>query len=176
METKHIVEAVSSATLEVFTTMLSSEPAAGESYTEHNATGLNDGVVSLIGLTGTWIGTGMLTCSAKLACRLSGNLLMSDPADVGDSVNDEVLDSLAEITNMIIGNVKNLLEAEFGELHLSIPTVVYGRNLTTHSRNDSEWAVVPFDCDGERLEVKLCLVPNKGKLAGRTGYSASLQT
>ncbi len=47
------------------------------------------------------------------------------------SVNEDVLDAVAELTNMIIGNVKTELEAQVGPLGLSIPTVVYGRNFQT---------------------------------------------
>jgi chemotaxis protein CheX len=162
-DTQLITEAIVAATTEVFTTMLSDEPRAGDAYAERNANGLADGVVSLIGLTGPWLGTGMITCSGGLACRLSATLLLSETTESEPEVNDEVLDSIAEITNMIIGNVKNILEGVAGELSISIPTVVYGKNLTTRSMNDGEWIVVPFDCFGERLEVKLCMVPNSGR-------------
>jgi len=160
-------DAIIAATTEVFTTMLSDDPHAGKPYAERNANGLADGVVSLIGLTGQWLGTGMVTCSASLACKLSATLLLSDPVEGQCTVNEEVLDAVAEITNMIIGNVKNSLEGAVGELDLSIPTVVYGKNLTTRSMNDGEWTVVPFDCFGDRLEVKLCMIPNMGKSGQR---------
>jgi chemotaxis protein CheX len=39
------------------------------------------------------------------------------------SVDEDVLDAVAEITNMIIGSVKTDLEGELGPLGLSIPTV-----------------------------------------------------
>ena len=158
-----VSDAIVAATIEVFTTMLSDDARAGEPYSEPSATGLADGVVSLIGLTGPWLGTGMVTCSAGLACKLSATLLLAEAGEAQQTVDEEVLDAIAEITNMIIGNVKNLLEPAVGELDLSIPTVVYGKNLTTRSMNDGEWTVVPFDCFGDRFEVKLCMVPNSGK-------------
>lgn len=173
VEKKTQIDAIMTATNEVFTTMLSAEPAAGEAYTDRNAGSVAEGVVALIGLTGPWIGNGMVTCGAPLACKLSSLLLMGDPAEQGEAVNEEVLDAVAEITNMIIGNVKNILEEHLGELNLSTPTVVYGRNLTTRSTHDSEWVVVPFDCNGERLEVKLCLAPNTTRNIGRPGFGLS---
>jgi chemotaxis protein CheX len=174
MEKQYIIDAIQSATLEVFTTMLASDPAVGEAYAEHKASGVADGVVALIGLTGQWIGTGMVTCSAGLAAHLSASLLMTEtPAD-NQAITEEVLDAMAEITNMVIGNVKNLLEANVGELTLSIPTVVYGRNLTTRSVNDGEWVVVPFICGDERMEVKVCLVAATSHSQGRASCSASL--
>jgi len=70
------------------------------------------------------------------------------------------LDSVAEVTNMIIGNVKTHLENRLGGMGLSTPTVIYGRNFQTRSTKNREWTVVPFDCEGERLCVQVCIVPN----------------
>ena len=70
------------------------------------------------------------------------------------------MDAVAEVTNMIIGNVKTTLETELGPLALSIPTVVFGRNFTARSASSEEWVVVPFDVEGSRLDVKLCLTQN----------------
>jgi chemotaxis protein CheX len=170
-----ITNAITASTLEVFTTMLSDEPLVGQSYEQKNAGGIADGVVSVVGLTGDWIGTGMITCSASLACRLSSLLLLSEHTPGDEAVTEEVLDATAEITNMIIGNVKNMLEDEVGELSLSIPTVVYGKNLTTRSMNEGEWIVVPFTCSGEELHVKLCLAPNTRRVQkGSFGLTHSL--
>jgi chemotaxis protein CheX len=84
-------------------------------------------------------------------------MLMTETA----SVNDEVLDAVAELTNMIIGGVKTGLEATLGPLGLSIPTVVYGRNFKARGAGNAEWIVAPFTWDGEQLVVKLCLAPNE---------------
>ncbi|HET8546790.1 MAG TPA: chemotaxis protein CheX [Bryobacteraceae bacterium] len=171
MENRIQIDAICTATQEVFITMLSDQVVPGEAYSERNASTNSEGVVALIGMTGAWIGTGILMCPATLACKLSALLLMGEHP--GTAVTEEVLDSVAEITNMIIGNVKNLLEEHIGELNLSIPTVVYGRNLKTRSVNDGEWVIVPFECEGERLEVRLCLVPNTGKHSARPGFGLS---
>ena len=64
------------------------------------------GVVSLIGLAGAWVGSGSLSCSADFACKIASQLLMTEyTAD-----HEDVLDAVAEVTNMIIGNVKTALE------------------------------------------------------------------
>ena len=68
---------------------------------------------------------------------------------------------MGEVCNMILGNVKTMLEEELGPMGLSIPTVIYGRNFTTRSVARSQWSVVPFVCNGERLEVHLCLAPSR---------------
>jgi chemotaxis protein CheX len=76
------------------------------------------------------------------------------------AVNEEVLDAVAELTNMIIGSVKTDMETHLGPLGLSIPTVVFGRNFKTKSAGSSEWIVVKFHWEDETLQVKICLAPS----------------
>jgi len=162
-----LVKAVYDATAEVFSTMLGLSPEVGASYREENPPGPAEGVVSLIGLAGTWAGTGSVSCSAPFACRLSSQLLMSEFS----AVDSEVLDAVAELTNMIIGNVKTALEADLGPMGLSIPTVVFGKNFTTRNAGNGSWLVVPFHCEGERMEVRICLAPSRKDRSSRPGFS-----
>ncbi|MFN3322545.1 MAG: chemotaxis protein CheX [Bryobacteraceae bacterium] len=153
-----IVSAINNATIEVFSTMLSLEIRQGDPYVDRNAPGPSDGVVGLIGLAGTWVGTGSFACSAEMACKISAHLLMTEY----QAVNEEVLDAVAEVTNMVIGNVKTAIEEHLGPMGLSIPTVVFGRNFTTRSMGSSEWTVVPFYHDADsRIEVQVCLAENR---------------
>lgn len=151
-----IAECIKQSTAQVFSTMLALELPEGETIVEHSAPGSNDGVVSFIGLAGPWVGSGGLSCSPALACRICSQMLMTETA----SVNEEVLDAVAELTNMVVGGVKTELEGKLGPLGLSIPTVVYGRNFKTRSVGSAEWVVVRFNWEGEELVVKLCLAPH----------------
>jgi chemotaxis protein CheX len=104
------------------------------------------------------MGTGSIACSAAFACKISSQLLMAEYS----AVDEEVLDAVAEVTNMVVGNVKTLLEEILGPLGLSIPTVIFGRNFTSRSAGTNEWTVVPFLADGVRFQVQVCLAQNKG--------------
>jgi chemotaxis protein CheX len=166
MHSKRTAERICAATEEVFTTMLSLEIAAGESYVETAASPSSEGVVALIGLAGNWIGTASLNCSAAFACRIASQMLMMD----AQAVDGDVLDAVAEVANMIIGNVKTGLETELGPMGMSIPTIIFGKNFSARSAGSEEWLSVPFTCEGERIEVKFCLTPNR---AGRAASMAS---
>jgi chemotaxis protein CheX len=83
-------------------------------------------------------------------------MLMTESA----AVNEDVLDAVAELTNMIIGSVKTDLEQHLGPLGLSIPTVVFGRNFKTRTSANSDWIVVRMHWDDEVLLVKVCLTRN----------------
>jgi chemotaxis protein CheX len=152
-----LTEYVRASTAEVFSTMLGMEIEAGETHLEQSAPAVSDGVLSLIGLAGPWTGAGTISCSAAFACRICTQLLMTE----AKSVDEDVLDAVGEVTNMIIGNFKTLVEEHLGPLGLSIPTVIFGRNFTSRSIGHSDWIVTPFMCGGEKMEVRVCLSPAK---------------
>jgi chemotaxis protein CheX len=149
-----LLDRIKCSAAEVFSTMLGTELPPGEGGIESSPE-VNDGVVSLIGLAGSWVGTGSLVCSPTLACRICSLMLMTDVS----SVNEDVLDAVAELTNMIIGSVKTDVEQHLGPLGLSIPTVVFGRNFRTRNAGTTEWVSVRFPWEGEVLTVKLFLAP-----------------
>ncbi len=150
-----IVESIRQSVSQVFSTMLGSELDTGKFSLETGSPEVNDGVVSFIGLSGTWAGTGSICCSPAVACRICSLMLMTESS----AVDEEVLDAVAELTNMVIGGVKTELESKLGPLGLSIPTVVFGRNFRAKSAGSAEWIVVRFGWDGEILVVKMCLAP-----------------
>ena len=148
-----IITGIRRATTEVFSTMLGVELGEPQVSVEAGEPEANDGVVSLIGLAGPWVGTGSVTCPPEVACRVCRQMLMTETT----AVDEEVLDAVAELTNMIIGGVKTGLETDLGVLCLSIPTVVFGRNFRTKSAGMAEWIVVRFPWDDDKLVVKMCL-------------------
>src|SRR5579863_7359519 len=164
-----LVNSICHSTAQIFSTMLGVEIETGEVSVESGSPEANDGVVSLIGLAGSWAGTGSLQCSPVLACRICSQLLMTESS----AVDEEVLDAVAELTNMVVGNVKTDLEAQLGPLGLSLPTVVFGRNFRTKSAGHADWVVVRFLWQGESLVVKLCLAPNERAADSKPAHSAA---
>jgi chemotaxis protein CheX len=148
---------ITTASTDVFSMMLGVDMVSTESFVQTTATAPAAGVVSLVGLAGDWIGTGSISCSSAMACRLSSLMLMAEYS----SINEEVLDAIAELTNMIIGNVKTSLEERLGPMGLSVPTVIFGKNFQTRNASSHEWVVVPFRYEGECLHVQLCLQPGR---------------
>jgi chemotaxis protein CheX len=153
---ENLINSISQATSQVFSTMLAMEIQMTESLVEKALPEATDGLVSFIGLAGVWAGTGSLACSKNLGCRICSAMLMTETS----SIDEDVLDAVAEITNMVIGSVKTDLEALLGPLGLSIPTVVFGRNFSTKSAGSTDWIVVRFQCDDETFSVKMCLAPS----------------
>ena len=157
MDHEKIVGIVSQASKDVFSTMLGLEIEVGKSYIESGAPAASQKVVALIGLAGQWIGTGVIGCSPEFACRIASLMLMAEY----QAVNEEVLDAMAEMANMIFGNVKTELEETLGALGLSIPTVIFGRNFATRSVGQQAWTVFPLKAGSDEMELKFCLMPNR---------------
>lgn len=166
-----LVALVRESTENVFETMLGSSVVAGDARIETLNSSSSNGVVSFIGLAGSWMGTGSISCSTACACQLASQLLMGEYT----AVDDDVLDAVAEVTNMILGNVKTALEDRLGPMGLSIPTVIYGRNFSSRTFGKQDWTVVPFGVNGERLDVQLCLVEQSNAQRTRAGVLATVQ-
>jgi chemotaxis protein CheX len=146
---------IQTATEEVFSTMLGLEITAGEMSLGHSSS--HAGVTALLGLTGAWTGSGQISCEPPLACRIASRFLMAEYA----AVDDDVLDALAELANMIIGNVKTLLEDKLGPMGLSTPVIISGGEFETRILGCPAWIVMPFACADGTLVVQVVLSPSK---------------
>ncbi len=171
MDRNELEKSIRECTAHVFETMLGLEVEPGEAYQEPNTSGTTEGVMALLGLAGSWVGTGILQCDTGLACLLYSRMLGVECEAGPNSITGDVLDAVAEIANMIVGNVKNALEERLGPMGLSIPTVIFGRNFTTRSVATDPWLVVPFECQGAALHVKFCLTPIGTPLPVRHGFT-----
>ena len=125
------------------------------------------GLISLVGITGEWGGSGMVCCSPALAMLVFSRMLGVDISD-GQGIDEEVLDVVAEITNMMIGNVKNALEIVTGPLAISVPTVIHGKNFQFRNASGLRGAALGFSAEGHRFEVRIALAPASGSMGVRS--------
>jgi hypothetical protein len=70
------------------------------------------------------------------------------------------LDVVAEVTNMMIGNVKTILEQVAGPLAIGVPTVIQGRNFEFRNGSGLKGTSVAFKAGEERFEVRVALAPS----------------
>ena len=142
-------------TKKVFSVMLSTSVSGEPSVVYDDPNGPEGDVVSLVGFVGQWTGTGSVCCSSEVARTVSGLMLLTEfPA-----VNEDVLDAIGEVTNMIVGNLKDALEPVLGPLGLGTPTVIHGAHLKARNLNGERWTTVSFSFMGGVLDVKVSLRP-----------------
>ena len=153
-----IEQAITKSSREVFETMLGLpleiDPSKMQTIIEPETF---HGVVALVGVAGSWTGTGHISCTPAFAQKLAGALLMT----VYEAVNEDVLDAVAEVANMIIGNVKTIFEEKLGPLGLTVPTVIYGRNYHTRSAGIKDWVLVRLRSGEDSMDINFCLMPSR---------------
>ncbi|MEO5923025.1 MAG: chemotaxis protein CheX [Bryobacteraceae bacterium] len=154
LKKEDIVRIAQAATESVFSTMLNLPTESQPTRSEAGDPAPIEGVIAMVGIAGNWTGMGQIHCSAEFACSLASALLMTEYK----SVDGDVLDAVAEVANMIIGNIKTTLEEVLGPLGLGVPTVIYGRNYQARTGSVLDWTVIPFHCEGQTMEVRFCLM------------------
>jgi chemotaxis protein CheX len=160
--------AISTAAQEVFSVMLgleiaSGEPEIGKSAQDHS------GVVAVLGLTGAWGGSGQISCESPLALQIASKLLMSEYS----AVDEDVLDAIAEVANMIVGNVKTTIEQTLGPMGLSAPAVFFGGDFETRVVGNPNMVLVPFTSESGGMTVQVAVAPvARTRLRNRAGKAA----
>ena len=102
-------------------------------------------VSACVQITGAWKGAVLLSCPLPFARRAAS--LMFDTA-AGECSLHDMQDAVAELTNMIGGNLKGTLpEAE--TCQLSLPSVVAGADYTARVPGSQLLNRVAMDCGGQ---------------------------
>jgi len=122
VDVHHINPFIHSA-INVFTTMLDCDiRRTGLRHKNVDSPSLE--VSGVIGLSGKACGSVVFSLSREVALQAAERLLM----EPFQSISDEVIDAVGEITNMVAGAAKKELSQY--ELYLGLPTVIIGRDHT----------------------------------------------
>jgi len=157
LEASAVVELVRDSTHTLFETMMDAVPEPLPDYRTSTVRDNQESIFCLIGFSGEMMGSGSLHCSGECAMRLASALLMGEYGEV----DAEVLDAVAEVTNMIIGNFKTAVEEGYGAIGISTPTVIYGQQYAARNFGASDWIVIPFRYHNTEFDVRISLQPDK---------------
>ncbi|MGC3967021.1 MAG: chemotaxis protein CheX [Pirellulales bacterium] len=142
------------AASQAFQTMLGHEIHRGvpvlkaDSHLQHEISGV-------IGLSGSAVGTVVLSFSENVALQAAGTMLMMEMTEI----NADVIDAVGELTNMVAGAAKAQLEHL--KLSISLPNVITGKGHEVRFPSNVTPIVIPFESDWGplTLEVGLSDVP-----------------
>jgi chemotaxis protein CheX len=110
---------------------------------------LEDRVVTgLVTVDGAWQGAVMLCCDQTLAESLAGELFASN----APVTEDEVRDTVGEVTNMLAGNIKAMLP---DPSWISLPAVAMGAHRELTVVGTTQTAAVRFRCGTGTVEVSV---------------------
>jgi chemotaxis protein CheX len=166
IEPELLVRCITESTSEVFSTMF--EMAVQYEGFASNEQTADAGLISLVGITGEWGGSGVFCCSPLLASIICARMLGTEMNSENPVIDEEVLDVIAEVTNMLIGNVKNGLEAVTGPLAISVPTVIHGKNFQFRNSAGLRGVALAFTSEGQTFEVRVAVAPTTETSGGRS--------
>jgi chemotaxis protein CheX len=87
-------------------------------------------LLSTITFKGDLDGCLTICCSLDCARSIGINMLGMDPEEkIGQ---DEIYDALGEVVNMVMGSVKTRIQQNTGNINVSIPMVISGREIVTN--------------------------------------------
>lgn len=116
---------------------------------EANPSEPHKNVTGCIQITGTWQGAVVLQTTDGFARNAAARMLCIEPAELTSA---DVQDAMAEITNMIGGNIKSQVP---GPSCLSLPTVMTGANFDFRLGRSQAVNDVTLDVEREPLRIVL---------------------
>jgi len=93
-----------------------------------------------------------ITFSKPAIIDLVKRMLGEDITEVDDTAKDMA----GEMTNMVVGGVKNLYAKQGYDFDMSSPKLLLGKDHMVHHEFDGQTIVLPFLADGKELFVELC--------------------
>ncbi len=128
---------------EIFSTMLTSNAKRGKISVSRDNKGPGE-LLAIIGIVGESKGTVAVSFPTDTALRVVGRIAGME----FDSVDETVVDGVAEIVNMIAGGAKAKLTTNGKRpMDLGLPSVVTGKDFQVDYPKRSIWLEVPFESD-----------------------------
>jgi chemotaxis protein CheX len=108
-------------------------------------------MASCVQITGEWQGAVVLGCGEAFAARAATAMFETQDQDRNRT---DMQDAVAELTNMIGGNLKGLLDLPQA-CQLSLPSVVAGADFTTRVPGSRLINRIALVCDGDVIVVSV---------------------
>jgi len=131
------------ATMNVIKTMAFLDIQPGKPFLKKDHLALGD-VTGIIGLTGDVKGSLSFTLNIEMVKAIMKNMLGEEI----DDVTADARDAVGELTNMISGDARRMLQQEGLNLSAAIPTIVSGKNHTIKHMINGPIIVIPFTSEG----------------------------
>lgn len=97
-------------------------------------------------------GTLAISFSEPVILHIAENML----GEKFTEINDEIADLVGELTNMVTGGAKNILEAKGYDFDMATPTVIRGKSQKiAHAGTSGHVIVIPFSTDSGAFYVEL---------------------
>lgn len=146
------------STCDVFRTMLGCELVRGAPGLKQTSTPKFE-VSGMIGFSGSHHGMVVVSLSRDAAIAIAEKMLGQRP----ESIDEDVIDAVGEVTNMIAGGAKTRLEQH--RLSISLPTVICGKHHAISFPSNSTPLSLPFDSDLGPICIDIGLAKTPAEVA-----------
>ncbi len=138
---------------EVLGKMAFIKPTSGKAFAKINDTGACGDVSGIIGMTGDAIGSLAISFDEECIIYIANKMLNENHKEI----NKEVLDTVGELTNMISGAARKIMEKNNLKVFASIPMVVFGKGHTVSHIIKCPSIVIPFQTEKGMFVMDICL-------------------
>lgn len=144
-------EKINETTVEIFTTMVMLDvELKGDAEKESL---LCDSITGFVGLAGVHKGVIAVHLPNSVALDITGSFLGMEVTEI----NEDVEDAIGEVANMIGGSVKSILSEGGGDIDLSLPSTVSGREYEFQSNKNADLTRLVFTTRSGDFIVELQL-------------------
>lgn len=133
------------AAKEVFETMIFMEIAETKDDKQIDQMGL----LASITFKGHVEGCFAICCNMACCQAITRNMLGMEPNE--ELTDDGVYDALGEVANMLMGSTKTRLMSQFGDVEVSIPSVITGRQLQNNLGEGTKKLVTKINIQNEHV-------------------------
>jgi chemotaxis protein CheX len=145
-------DALLSGAKEVFETMVF---MALEEVDDAVPCGEDVGLLGSITFKGSIEGCLSICCGMSCARTIAANMLGTDPS--GELAENDVYDAIGEVANMVMGAIKSRVQNDIGNMEVSIPSVVQGREMKNSLGDQAHEIVVGVSIE-EEFNAKFSLL------------------
>ena len=109
------------------------------------------GLSAIIGFGGKISGNISIHLSPDNACKLASNMLGMEITEM----DDIVADAIGEMVNMLAGGMKKYACKHEDLFKISVPSIVYGSDYSTHSPKDSDRLLIGIKTGSSTYSIQL---------------------
>lgn len=151
------INPVLNSIVNVLSMMAQTTPEAGKPAIKEDdkARGVVSGIISMNGESNKGeqaSGSLALTFSKPAILDIYKKMMHEDK----DEVDDMVKDLVGELSNMVLGGAKGILESEGHHFGLSLPEVLAGEDHVITHAVDGTKVILPFTTDAGEFYVEIC--------------------
>lgn len=151
---------------EVLGKMAGVKPVVGKPFAKFKDSAYGD-VSGIIGMTGDAIGSLALTFSEECIIGIVSRMVGENYSEI----NKDVTDAVGELTNMISGASRKIMERDNLKVFAAIPSVIHGKDHSVRHVIQGTSIVIPFKTESGDFVIDVCLQSQLDKKEEKMGGS-----